>query len=95
MPIGKVAALDPAPGSIVPVGSEVRVSVSQGPPPKLGVPSVTGLTVAQARKVLEEAGFDVSVRQLVSNDSARVVTQFPIAGREVDPGSTVTLFAFP
>ncbi|CAM3998347.1 Stk1 family PASTA domain-containing Ser/Thr kinase [Smaragdicoccus niigatensis] len=93
VPAGKVAQLTPAPGAVVPVGSTVKIAVSKGPPPKVTIPAVTGKTIAQARTILTESGLEVTVRQFTSNDASTVITQFPVAGREVDPGSSVTLFA--
>jgi hypothetical protein len=54
------------------------------------VPRVTGMTYAQARGVLKEAGFDVFTLTRPSN-RAVVLTQTPVAGAVVRTGTDVVL----
>lgn len=93
VPEGGVAALDPAPGAVLPVGSEVRVVVSKGSPP-VELPDLTGRTVDDARRILDDAGLTVSEVDEVFDpevDAGLVSGTDPEAGTEVRAGGTVTL----
>jgi len=87
---GVVVATDPPSGTELELGSTVNVEVSKG---TKTVPSLIGLTEAQARSDLINAGFVVNV---VTQEDGQVVAgtvlaQTPRAGRKVPPGSLVTL----
>ena len=71
-------------------GSKVNLVVSRGPQ-SIGVPDVTGMTVAKATAMLEEAGFRVKVVDAFSNDikPGRVIDTVPGAGLQAPEGSTV------
>ncbi|UYP17480.1 Stk1 family PASTA domain-containing Ser/Thr kinase [Rhodococcus sp. Z13] len=93
VPEGGVAALDPAPGTVLPVGSEVRVVVSKGAPP-VTLPDLTGSSVDESRRVLDEAGLTVGeIREVFDPDvdEGRVVGTEPGEGTTVNAGGTVTL----
>ncbi|NMD94874.1 Stk1 family PASTA domain-containing Ser/Thr kinase [Rhodococcus sp. BL-253-APC-6A1W] len=93
VPEGGVAALDPAPGTVLPVGSQVEVVVSKGSPP-VDLPDLAGRTVDDARRILDEAGLTVQdVREVFDPevDGGRVAGTDPEAGTEVRAGSTLTL----
>jgi eukaryotic-like serine/threonine-protein kinase len=84
---GRVAAQSPAEGSL-PRGGAVTLTVSTGPA-VVRVPSVFGRSVADAKRILTEAGFQVKVRSLTIGN---VVAQSPRAGSERKRGSTVTIY---
>ena len=59
IPIGGVAALDPAPGTEVAVGSSVKVITSKGSPP-VDIPDVKGMSENAARAALECWSADIA-----------------------------------
>jgi hypothetical protein len=59
--------------------------------PVVKVPNVVGLDYAQARKTLEQMGFEVQRRDKVGDHGSGVRRQDPAADEGVPPGSTVTL----
>lgn len=90
-PAGTVVWQDPPPGVVVPQGSDVQLSVSQGPP-RIPVPDVVGYEETTGRMLMEAAGFRVTV------DSAQtaapkgvIVNTRPPAGAALVPGARVTL----
>ncbi|WP_371831024.1 Stk1 family PASTA domain-containing Ser/Thr kinase [Rhodococcoides corynebacterioides] len=90
---GDVAALDPAPGTVLPVGSEVRVVTSKGAPP-VDVPDVRGRSEQDARAELDRVGITVAAVEEVFDadvDRGSVVATDPAAGTGVTAGSSVTL----
>ncbi|MGB6181416.1 MAG: Stk1 family PASTA domain-containing Ser/Thr kinase [Rhodococcus sp. (in: high G+C Gram-positive bacteria)] len=91
--IGEVAALDPAPGTELPVGSEVRVVTSKGAPP-VNVPDVRGQSEDDARAELDRVGIIVGDVQRVFDDGVdggSVIGTDPPRNRKVTAGTTVTL----
>ncbi|MEE2031535.1 Stk1 family PASTA domain-containing Ser/Thr kinase [Rhodococcus chondri] len=93
VPEGGVAALEPGPGSVLAVGSAVKIVVSKGAPP-VDLPDLAGRSVEDARKVLDEAGLTVrDVREVFDPDvdGGRVAGTDPAQGTEVRAGGTVTL----
>ncbi|HEV7452229.1 MAG TPA: PASTA domain-containing protein, partial [Pseudonocardiaceae bacterium] len=96
-PKGTVTELQPAPGTTLTVGAPVTLVISKGPVPTIVVPKVIGLSVAQARQVLADAGLSSTVSQSFSGFPFlgglpdQVISQSPGAGRPVRPGSTVAL----
>ena len=86
-PKGQVIAQDPVGGGAR-KGSTISLTVSKGPP-LVAVPNVVGMTVDEAKKTLEDAGFQVRVHRILG-DAVRM--QRP-AG-EAPKGSVITLFAF-
>ncbi|KOS55006.1 Stk1 family PASTA domain-containing Ser/Thr kinase [Rhodococcus rhodochrous] len=90
---GGVAALDPAPGTVLPVGAEVAVIISKGSPP-VDVPDVAGRTVDEARRALDTVGLTVRETREVFDadvDAGRVVGTDPAIGNRVNAGGSVTL----
>jgi eukaryotic-like serine/threonine-protein kinase len=93
-PTGIVVAESPAAGTKADKGSTVTLSVSTGPG-NVSVPTVQGLTVPQATKVLKRAGLKVSnvVQQSSGRFTAGQVTGTnPGTARSVPHGAGVTLF---
>ncbi|MET7377819.1 Stk1 family PASTA domain-containing Ser/Thr kinase [Streptomyces sp. NPDC005526] len=91
--VGKVIQTSPQAGAQVDKGSTVTMQIGkQAAPQKVQVPSVFGLTVAQAKQTLAQAGFTQIQFAPGSDgsDNARVVDQDPKANQKVDnPGGTV------
>jgi serine/threonine-protein kinase len=88
--IGKVISTTPGPGNQVEKNSSVNIQIGRAPD-KTEVPDVRGRTVAQARQILNSAGF--TNIQFPNggdqSDTALVAQQDPQAGNEVDdPGNT-------
>ncbi len=93
VPEGAVAALDPAPGTVLPVGAKVEVIISKGAAP-VELPDLLGLTVDAARAALEKVGLTVQDEREVFDpdvDAGRVSGSDPAEGDLVGPGGTVTL----
>jgi eukaryotic-like serine/threonine-protein kinase len=91
---GDVISQDPAAGTEVDSGTRVTITVSTGPE-QVGVPDVTGLPAADARRALKQAGLKADERSSVVTDPNQdgvVMDQSPDAGGEVDKGSSVVIF---
>jgi serine/threonine-protein kinase len=91
-PVGIVVSQAPTPGSNVPAGSTVTISVSKGPAP-VTVPDVKGAAAADAKTSLEEIGL-VPVTVAASGTAAQkgtVIDQDPEPGTQVSAGSKVTI----
>jgi eukaryotic-like serine/threonine-protein kinase len=92
-PAGQVVSTDPEPGIRVSLPAEIRMTVSLGPP-LVVFPDVVGLEEAEARAVLEEAGFrigEVENRARFGFGDGDVLETFPVAGDSVPRGSGVRL----
>ena len=92
IPAGHVLWQDPPPGTALPRGTVVRLTVSSGPAPVV-VPDVNGFETEQARQVVEAAGLRVGEIDEVPNaaDAGVVVSTRPPAGATRPPGSGVGL----
>ncbi|MCZ7527286.1 MAG: PASTA domain-containing protein [Acidimicrobiia bacterium] len=86
---GLVVGAEPAEGTEVERGSEVKVLVSKGPE-LLEVPDVVGSGVEEATETLEGRGFDVDVENYRPGRSVRA--QDPQGGEMRPRGTTITLF---
>ena len=89
-PPGYVLAQEPAEGTQLGAGSPVAVTVSSG---LVTVPTLVGLSEAQARSDLAQAGFDA---QVVEQEDALaspgvVLAQSPQPGSQLSRGSIVTI----
>jgi serine/threonine-protein kinase len=91
-PKDTVIAQDPEPGTQLEVGSEVTLTVSDGPG-LTGIPNVEGLSRKEARKRLTDANFKVRERREPSDDveEGNVIEAIPAVGSQVEVGSTVTI----
>jgi eukaryotic-like serine/threonine-protein kinase len=91
-PAGEVVAQDPPAGNKVVEGTEVVLDVSKGAK-TVTVPNVVGMTEANARSTLEQAGFQVTSTSAPSDTtpSGSVSAQSPSAGTGAPKGSTVTI----
>jgi eukaryotic-like serine/threonine-protein kinase len=93
-PQGTITSQSPAAGTPITPGEVVVVHVSNGPP-EAPVPNVTGDSVREATRILEQAGFQVQVNS--GFFSGETVTSTSPSG-QAPQGSTITLnvnFAFP
>jgi eukaryotic-like serine/threonine-protein kinase len=91
-PRGTVVWQDPPAGVVVPQGTSVQLSVSQGPQP-IPVPDVVGYDGTIGQSLIQASGLKVG-----SVDSAQtaapkgvIVNTRPPAGKSLDPGGRVTL----
>lgn len=73
-------------------GTAIALVVSDGPAP-IGVPDVAGSTVAQAKKILKDAGFEFAIDDEYSNSvpAGEIIRTEPGAGSTAPQGSTVTV----
>jgi serine/threonine-protein kinase len=93
VPEGEVIRTDPAAGTLQDKGSAITVVVSSGPAEE-PVPSVIGLTEANAINTLNNAGFNPEVVEQDTADptqDGRVIDQSPNANTDAPAGSTVTI----
>lgn len=90
-PEGTVISQSPARGRLE-RGSRIAVVLSKGPQ-SIVIPDVTGMKVAKAKDVLVEAGFDVAVTDVYSDDIpvGRVVATVPGGGTKGPEGSTIEI----
>jgi len=92
----QVVEQDPIPtdrgGGKVEEGSTITLSVSSGPA-IVAVPDVAGLTLADATKRLEKAGFKVTTRDEFSNSvpKGKAIGSEPAAGTQLSAGQVVTV----
>ncbi|UVE94077.1 Stk1 family PASTA domain-containing Ser/Thr kinase [Dietzia sp. B32] len=94
IPEGHVISSDPIAGKRLAVGSEISLVVSTGKP-ILSVPNVMGMSPADARLALEEAGFQVvpenEARPSTPEDQDKVVDTDPGPGAQVPSDRPVRL----
>jgi len=94
IPEGTVIEINPGPGALVLIGSDVTIVVSTGPQP-VSVPSVIGQTEGRARNSLTSSGLVVRVTfqdvPAGSPDDGRVIDQSLPADSVVQPGTEITI----
>ena len=90
-PAGTVVGQSPAPGTLLGAHRSVTLHLSEGPPP-VNLPKVSGETEAEARALLDAAGFEVSAERRTDENVpvGRVVAQDPSA-EQAAPGSEIHL----
>jgi eukaryotic-like serine/threonine-protein kinase len=91
---GIVVAQDPAANSLQGRGATITLQVSEGPATST-VPDVTSQAEAQARTAIRNAGFEVEVVPVDTEDPTLegiVTSQEPPGGTELEQGETITLF---
>ncbi len=91
-PRGTVFWQDPPPGVVVPQGTSVQLTVSQGPQP-IPVPDVVGYDGAIGQSLIQAAGLKVGSVDSAQTAASKgvIVNTRPPAGRALDPGGHVTL----
>jgi resuscitation-promoting factor RpfB len=87
---GTVVSTAPFPGSSVEVGDTVTLTVAE-PFPK--IPNVVGKTLANAKRALKDAGYEVGkvTQQTSAKRKGTVISQAPSGGTPARPGRTVSL----
>ncbi|MEV4124776.1 Stk1 family PASTA domain-containing Ser/Thr kinase [Nocardia sp. NPDC049707] len=98
-PKGEVIATTPAGGATADKGSTVTVQVSSG---DIVMPSVIGLTAAQAVEKLRQAGWTGTSAQITqatqgtfdANAIGRIVSQQPAAGSAIGKNGTVSITTY-
>jgi serine/threonine-protein kinase len=89
---GAVLVQSPLPGQEVTRGSEVSVVLSTGPE-RHRVPAIAGLSLRDARTLLERFGFTVAIRRMVSDTEAGAFLGMrPVAGTQAVVPSVVTIY---
>jgi serine/threonine-protein kinase len=89
-PVGSVAAQSLPEGARAAEGDRVTLTASKGPR-AVEVPDVTGDDVDEARRRLEEAGFEVKVERSFPFLGDTVASQSVRGGATAPEGSTITL----
>jgi len=94
-PAGEVISQSPSAGTAVEPGSTVSIVVSSGKEEEVAkVPNVIGKERREAVEAIRAAGLTPSVEEEeteVQGQVGRVIDQFPPPGRELEPGTTVTI----
>ena len=94
-PAGEVISQSPSAGTAVEPGSTVSIVVSSGKEEEVAkVPNVIGQERREAVEAIRAAGLTPSVEEEeteVQGQVGRVIDQFPPPGRELEPGTTVTI----
>ena len=94
-PENQVISQNPAEGAQAAPESQITLDVAKTPEPEqIKIPDVTGGTLKDARKTLEDAGLKVEVRG-PGDDDARVLRTTPGADTDVEKDSTVRVFTMP
>ncbi|CAL9514424.1 Serine_threonine-protein kinase PknB [Streptomyces sp. enrichment culture] len=94
---GKIFEQSLAPGTDVDRGSTVTVKIAKAPAEEtsFAMPKVTGMTVAEAKNVLSQAGLQLSGIAGSQEDDATVVASNPTENTQVKKGDSVSLVATP
>ena len=89
-PEGGVLRQSELPGSRIEVGDTITLTIAR-PLPK--IPNVVGKTLANARRTLKNAGFEVGkvTQQTSSKRKGTVISQSPDRGTSARPGRSVSL----
>ncbi|MCX8063758.1 MAG: PASTA domain-containing protein [Candidatus Hydrogenedentes bacterium] len=93
VPENKIILQTPSPGSSVPIGSTVNLTISSGPC-YISVPNVINLPNAQAQSILINSGLSIGNISYACNSQipeGNVISQFPEANTQVQYGSSVEL----
>jgi len=94
-PVGAVLSQSPAAGQRLEAGSVVNITINRPPAsPGARVPNVEGMDEREARRALEQAGFQVRVEETQARQGeskGTVVNQIPDSAATVDPGITVRI----
>ena len=88
---GRVVRTDPGPGTKVEADGNKRVSVVLSN--AVTVPDLNQKTVDEANAILAPLGLTLTLR-IPASGGGRIFTQDPNAGTKVQPGTTITVFAF-
>lgn len=89
IPLDAVVAQDPLPESSLTVDSSVGVVLSAGAEATSAVPALTGMSFADAKKALEDAGLVLG--PVAGPEDGVVVAAQPAVGEKIAPGAMVGL----
>ncbi|WP_171164618.1 Stk1 family PASTA domain-containing Ser/Thr kinase [Streptomyces sp. I05A-00742] len=89
-PTGQVVAQSPQGDTSAAPDSTVELSVSKGPQ-EVDVPTLTNMTLKDAKKALTDAGLKVGTIAGPNDDKAVVTTSMPLPGAKVKKGTAITL----
>jgi serine/threonine-protein kinase len=95
VPKNHIIFQEPEPGAEIKKGRDVRIILSKGPKAIL-VPNLQGLSLQQARIILEENGLCREIISITySNDIKKdeIITQFPSPGTMITRGECVNMLA--
>ena len=88
---GLVVRTEPAGPTELEVGSEITVYISDGPEP-IDVPSVVGLTEAEATALLSPLGLSIEVIGTTQEGvPGQITAQSPTTGTQLAPGEVITV----
>lgn len=93
MPANHVVFQEPKPGDEIKKDRDVRIILSKGPK-NIDVPNLKGVSLSQARILLEENGLCVGTRSTIYSDRVRkdeIVAHSPAGGRTLSRGSCVDI----
>lgn len=92
VPAGTVLAQTPSPNTVLPRGGRVLLDLSRGQR-TVEVPTITGLTQAQAELTLTNSGLDLGDVVTMDSPSPRgtVLNSFPAAGVRVPAASAISI----
>jgi len=92
VPEGRIANQTPDPDATLEKGKSISVQLSSGPG-EASIPKVIGLTVANAKKALEKAGFEANVRwvSLAETPTYVVLNQKPAANEKAKAGAKIEI----
>jgi len=93
VPANQIISQDPVPDTLVERGTEVRVIVSKGTD-KIAVPSVAGMTLNDARGIIQAAGLRVGAVDMVFDATVpenKVISVSPTPGSMVRRNAVVDL----
>ncbi len=88
--VGKLVSQDPSAGKAAPKGSSVALVFSKGPEPVV-LPAVAGKMEAEARKLLESAGFKVEVESKSDEIEKGIVISQEPSTNTAQPDTSVTI----
>ncbi|MFC4123522.1 Stk1 family PASTA domain-containing Ser/Thr kinase [Nocardia rhizosphaerae] len=92
-PKGTVARVEPAPGTVLPMGAQVKVYRSKGSQP-VNVPDVKGMTTEEAAQALADAGLRVAETRTQHSDEVEggeAIGTDPAVGTTLQSGDSVDL----
>jgi serine/threonine-protein kinase len=93
MPVGIVIDQQPEASTVVPRGSAVTITVSDGPG-TITMPDLRGMTLDKAQQMLAQLGIKNTVTILKKNSiqpTNTVIDQDPPTGRDIGPNDPITL----
>ncbi|MEW5908547.1 MAG: PASTA domain-containing protein [Thermodesulfobacteriota bacterium] len=95
VPLNHILSQEPAPGSEIKKGRDIRLVLSKGPR-TIPIPNLKGVSINQARKILEENGLCAGNISRISSDrftKDQVIAHSPGLGQTLEQGKCVDLLA--